>query len=244
MNKRYTRLRICEICKNEKIVAKQSKGKLCKSCSNKKNQIGKIGRRLSLVGQKFGKLTVSSFHSMHKKGQCLWLCVCECGKETVLLGTTLKRGVTKSCGCIVKTQKGLANTSTYNIWHSMVARCHNKNSISYPRYGGRGIKVCDRWKNSFLNFLEDMGERPEKKSIDRIDNNENYCKENCRWSTSIDQSKNTRRNNYLEAFGKKMIIGDWAKELGIQSATIRKRIRRGLSLEDSLITKRYSRWDK
>lgn len=202
----------------------------------------KSGKRIDLSGQIFGRLTVISLHGIHPKGQCLWKCKCICGNETVLLGTTLKRGVTKSCGCLLRSRNGLANTSTYSIWHSMIARCHNPKSVAYKNYGARGISVCDRWKDNFFAFLEDMGERPAGLSIDRIDNNDNYFKENCHWATPKEQTRNCRSNHFIEAFGKKMILQDWAKEIGKNVSCIRRRIAKGWPIEDVLSAERISRW--
>jgi hypothetical protein len=158
---------------------------------------------IDLNGQKFGQLTVlckSSFK--HFRNRCIyWKCRCDCGKIDIYNGAYLRNGDTQSCGCRKiamhtkrLTKHGLYGTPTYQIWKGIVNRCTNKNEPAYPRYGGRGITVGDRWRNNFLNFLEDMGERPPDKSIDRINNSKGYFKENCRWTSPKTQARNTRRH--------------------------------------------------
>ncbi len=146
--------------------------------------------RTDITGKKFGRLTVIKYVSKNVKGNYRWSCVCDCGKEKIIIGDNLKNGHTQSCGCLrieqlakrsIKHGHNSRNkmSSTYKTWASMVQRCTNPNDPSYDRYGGRRIFVCSRW-STFENFLEDMGERPENKSIDRIDNDGNYCKSNCK----------------------------------------------------------------
>jgi hypothetical protein len=112
---------------------------------------------------------------------------------------------------------------TYASWTSMKARCHNKNVINYDNYGGRGITVCDEWKNSFDTFYEDMGEKPDGKSLDRIDVNKGYSKENCRWADNYTQMNNTTRNRHFIIGGKKMTISELAREYNIKRSTIAQR---------------------
>lgn len=116
----------------------------------------------------------------------------------------------------------------YSLWCRIKDRCNNPNKQHYERYGGRGIKVCERWQNSFENFLEDMGERPsEKHSIDRIDVNGDYCKENCRWATKKEQANNTSTNKFLLIDGQLKTIAQWSEIYGVKQCIISKRIIRG-----------------
>jgi hypothetical protein len=185
-----------------------------------------------LTGLIFGRITVLRRHPEKDKfGSLQWVCLCICGKETVVRTTSLKSGHTTSCGCYnreqvvksVKTHGQACKTSEYWIWRCMKQRCYLESHLSYPNYGGRGIFVCDRWLNSFENFFEDMGPRPGPEySLDRWPNNDgNYEPGNVRWGTDDQQRRNKRNNIWLEHNGKKMIIADWAKELGMKSADVR-----------------------
>jgi len=134
---------------------------------------------------------------------------------------------------------GLYGTPLYKKWEAMKRRCLNKNEKCYPRYGGRGIKVCDEWLD-FFAFYKDMGKSFIKgMSLERIDNNGNYCKENCKWIPLAEQAKNKRSVILYEFRGKKMCIADWAKEIGLKRGTLRARIKRyGWSIEHSLTIKK------
>jgi hypothetical protein len=122
------------------------------------------------------------------------------------------------------------------IYFTILSRCENKNVTAYKNYGGRGIKMCERWRNSFDAFYEDMGQRPGPEySIDRIDNDGDYSPENCRWATRTEQSRNRRSNHLVEAFGKKQCIADWADELGVTFQLIKDRLRRGWCVTKALL---------
>ena len=120
----------------------------------------------------------------------------------------------------------MINTKVYRCWQSMKQRCLNKNDIGYKNYGGRGITVCPEWLNSFKNFYADMGKKPEGLSLDRIDNDGNYCKENCRWATLEEQHNNTRANRFLTYNNKTQTMAQWAREFNISSSTLFGRIKR------------------
>lgn len=131
-------------------------------------------------------------------------------------------------------------TKTYMIWGGMIARCTNPKDKSYPRYGGRGIDVCARWR-TFENFLADMGEKPEGMSIERIDNSRGYFPENCRWIPLAEQSRNRRNVRLLTFNGKTRNLTEWSKEVGIDRETLLSRIKKGWDAEKVLTTKRYGR---
>lgn len=191
-----------------------------------------------LSGQLFGELLVLYEVGKDEGGHILWLCECSCGKEIKVRIYDFKTGRVKSCGC-KKIKHGHSRskkvTTEYNIWRSMIKRCHCPNNKDYCRYGGRGIKVCDRWLKSFENFLEDMGYRPSSKhSLDRINNDGNYCKENCRWANSHEQNRNMRNNNWQEYKGTKLILSDWSRLLKIHHSSIQWRLKEGQSF-DSIV---------
>ncbi len=200
----------------------------------------------NLIGQKFGRLVVLQLAGKDKWGKYVWLCMCDCGKEKIILEGHLRSGNTKSCGClrIEKTTKrstkhGHASVKQrhpiYPAWQSMIQRCINPNNKDYPSYGGRGIAVCKRWRK-FENFLEDMGEHPGKEySIDRIDNNKGYCKSNCRWATKKQQMRNKRDSYLITHEGKIQLLIEWAEDFNIPYKTLWDRIQKlGWSIERAL----------
>lgn len=152
-------------------------------------------KRLDLVGKRFGRLVVVAKAGLNKWNQQLWNCKCECGKNKIIIGNNLQKGHTKSCGCFRRektTTHGMGFIPENWIWRSMKTRCSNENEIGYKNYGGRGIKVCNRWLK-FENFFEDMGLRPSSKhTLERVDNEKGYCPENCIWDTRTNNNRNQR----------------------------------------------------
>ena len=152
---------------------------------------------------------------------------CDCGNIVDVALPSVKKGDTKSCGCFKLKHShsvGGVTSSTYICWRNMKSRCVNPNSKAFPYYGGRGIKVCDRWLESFANFLEDMGVRPEGKTIDRIDSNGNYEPGNCKWSTVREQQNNRRITLSLTYNGITKTLSHWAEEYGMSLDVLYKRV--------------------
>ncbi len=199
---------------------------------------------IDLIGERFGRLIVLERVASDRAKNPRWLCLCGCGKEKIILGYNLKNGNTKSCGCLsreIHLKHGYSAagkvSKTYTTWQSMIQRCINPNNIRFYCYGGRGIKVCKRW-TKFENFLEDMGEHPGKKyQLDRINNNGNYCKSNCRWATRKEQARNTSRNRLISYDGKTQCVAAWAEEYNINYSTLWYRIyESGWSIKKALTT--------
>lgn len=144
------------------------------------------------AGDKFGKLTVIEPAGSNTHSKQMWLCKCDCGNTCIKITSSLKKAKMASCGCYVPIIHGKSHSQIYSVWGGMLERCNNKNSDYYDYYGGRGISVCEEWRD-FANFAEDMGEIPTGYVIDRIDPCGNYNKENCRWVTRSESSYNTRK---------------------------------------------------
>jgi hypothetical protein len=197
----------------------------------------------NLVGQKFNRLLVveDSGKRSNANRQVIWKCLCDCGNYAFIESVTLKRQ--KSCGCIVKERvvkpihghcRRKKTSKTYFSWASMIQRCTNKNNPKYPIYGGRGITVCEQWKNDFAIFLKDMGVRPNGMTLERINVNGNYEPSNCIWDTPKAQANNKRCNRILEFDGKKMTVSQWSDFIGISHVSLRMRLHRKWPLEKAL----------
>lgn len=191
-----------------------------------------MATKIDLTGQTFGRLTVLS-RAGHQKGHTLWFCECECGVTKAILAASLRSGVTRSCGCLraeglgtYARKHGKSDTRIYTIWQNMIRRCSDQTLPSYWRYGGRGITVCSRWK-SFDHFLTDMGEPiSEGLSLDRIDNDKGYSKENCRWATSTEQARNKSNTLKIQFNGVEFPLIDLADAAHINYFTFREMVYR------------------
>lgn len=194
-----------------------------------------------LIGQVFGRLTVIEYMG----GKRAWYkCKCSCGKELEVRADSLQRERTTSCGCFHKEvsrlttyKHGLFHTNRrlLRCYHSMMFRCYNEKCPSYKDYGGRGVVVCDRWKESIHNFIEDMGNPPyDYMSLDRIDNNGNYEPPNCRWATRTEQSNNQRGLRMITYNNETMSVSQWARKTGIKVQTLFARLQRGISFENAI----------
>lgn len=206
-----------------------------------------MGHIINLKGRKFGMFTIIDFESRENL-KTKWKCLCDCGNIFIVDGGNIHNGHTKSCGCLRKevTSKRLSThrrsrTSEYRIWGAMKDRCYNPNTKNYSDYGCRGIKICDRWKYSFENFIEDIGFKPTKNhSIDRINNDLDYSKENCKWSTKKKQNNNKRTNMYFTINGVTKSLSDWCVLNNIDyKRTWQRVVRLGLPIEDAMSLPKY-----
>ena len=197
-----------------------------------------------LVGLKFNRWTVVS--EAEKRGKHRYLtCKCDCGTVREVAYGPLTSRHSKSCGCWKTDERCSrvthghhrrgAKSPEYTVWDSMWQRCTNQNHKNFHHYGGRGIKVCDRWK-SFEAFFEDMGERPPLMTLDRIENSQGYSPSNCRWASQSQQLLNTRRTKFIEYGGRTQAMKTWATEIGINYSTLSERIRKGWSVERAFTT--------
>ena len=202
---------------------------------------------INLTGNRFGRLVVVSEASpRYSKGgskQRQWNCLCDCGKEIITTTQNLRRGDTKSCGCL-KIETNINNATThggsksklYSVWKAMRKRCNNTHNSDYKYYGGKGIKVCDEWNNdfeSFRNWSLCNGYNPEL-TIDRIDLNKDYCPENCRWVDFKTQCNNRSTNAHYTYNGKTHTLAEWSEISGIKYSTLYHRIKQGKTINEAL----------
>lgn len=200
---------------------------------------------IDLAGKKFGRLTVICRHDLWH-GSARWKCLCECGNTSYVVGGQLRSGHSRSCGCLNREissnhlkkhgqseSNNWESTAAYRSWSSMLQRCDNANNPHYSSYGGRGISVCNDWRD-FRNFYRDMGDRPVGTTIDRIDPNGNYEPGNCRWADKKIQQNNLRNNVVINFNGKTQTLSYWADELGISKQCLDSRLRRGWGVERAL----------
>ena len=200
---------------------------------------------INLIGQKFGRLTVQELAGRDGK-HLMWNCVCDCGNSKRVQGNSLRSGHTKSCGCFNKEQIKKSNTThgytkhnkqsrEYVCWQSMISRCEKPHARGYNRYGARGIKVCEEW-HKFENFIRDMGNCPQNKTLDRTDNNGGYRPDNCRWATSEEQNNNRRDNRFIDYKGERKTLSQWARKLDINVMTLKSRLNKYHWSEEKALT--------
>lgn len=202
-------------------------------------------KRVNHAGKYYGKLYVLKYDHTDKKNYwTYWKCLCECGRIVEFRLDVLKKAV--SCGCSRKGRgwkHGMSGTGSHRSWLQMIARCNQPSSTGYKNYGGRGIKVCYRWRD-FTAFYKDMGDRPDGGSLDRIDVNGNYCPENCRWATFKEQQNNRTNNRLVEVEGQIKTLQQWSDSTGLNCKTIETRLRKGWSDKRAVTTPvdtRYAR---
>lgn len=215
-----------------------------------------MNKRIDLTGQRFGRLLV--LHSAPSKGKynsTYWKCRCDCGNEKIILTRSLTHNKVKSCGCL-RTEKlrerathGMSETRFYGIWMGIKNRCNNINEPAYKYYGARGIRVCDRWLESFENFRDDMYQSysnhikkfgKDNTTIERKENNGNYCSKNCEWSDKKKQCNNRRSNRLITYKGKTQNISQWAKEVNVSRYNIAFRLKMKWSMDKVFNNKNYN----
>jgi hypothetical protein len=220
-----------------------------------------MGTRVDLSGARFERLLVVGYagrvpNGLLRSGNVAttdaWICRCDCGEETQVTTSNLRKGNTRSCGCLHRettaahrlrhghAKKGRI-TRTYISYEAMLARCLNPKNIGFHRYGGRGIAICERWqsgdgsRSGFECFVADLGERPEGTTLDRREGDGNYEPGNCRWATPGEQSRNTSRNRWFEIDGERLTLSDVARRFGLRRLTLAKRLKRGVPLLEAIL---------
>lgn len=188
-----------------------------------------------MAGRTFGRWTVIEY-----AGKKRWLCRCACGTIRPIIGASLRSGASTSCGCLrdenfTNRSHGMYLSPIYKIWTGMIQRCHNPKHNSFESYGGRGITVCQQWRDSFEAFVADVGERPSANhSLDRIDNDRGYEPGNVRWATPRQQLLNRRNNRRFLVNGESLTVVELSERYAINKNTIEKRLGLGWSIEDAV----------
>lgn len=197
-----------------------------------------------MTGQRFGRLTVQE-RALHHSGRGVaWLVLCDCGETRIVAGSSLRSGNTRSCGCLQREvaastaraanfKHGISKTPTWRSWSSMMWRCNSPRHNAYGKSDGSRLTVCERWKD-YLNFLEDMGERPVGATIDRIENSKGYEPGNCRWATRKTQNRNRTISRFLTFNGQTKCLAEWAEELNISARAISRRLQWGWDVDRAL----------
>jgi len=195
---------------------------------------------LNLTGQRFGRLI--ALERAPSSSRAKWVCQCDCGSLKAISALHLRKGDTLSYRCLhaqrtseAKKTHGFSRTPEHNAWLGMKARCYNEKNGQFHNYGARGISVCERWLESFLSFLDDVGERPSSShSIDRRDNDGNYEPGNCYWATKTEQARNTRSNLTFDVAGERMSLIEITERCNLPYKRIHLRLQRGKGLEDAV----------
>lgn len=192
---------------------------------------------IDITGQRFGRLVALEWVQSDKPG-AYWKFKCDCGTAKVIKGQSVREGIVVSCGC---RQKETLNAGRYvhgfyghplfATWRGIVSRCTNRNDKDWPSYGGRGISVCDDWLASPEVFFKDMGEKPRRATLDRIDVNGNYEKGNCRWATPLVQGSNKRNNSYFVINGQTLHFAEICRQYNLPESTLSNRLKAGLPIE-------------
>lgn len=216
----------------------------CGNCEYSQSHHNSEEKCKDLIGKRFGKLVVIDvIHKEYFSYKTMLLCQCDCGNTYEAAFYPLTHGQIKSCGCGrakagFRDGRSKRNPNLYTLWAQMLSRCENPDNKWYYRYGGRGIKVCEEWHDylKFEEWVESNGGKPKGMSLDRIDNNSDYCPENCKWSTQKEQTRNTNRNVNITYNGKTQCLSDWANELGVTFSTLEHRYHRGWDVERMLTT--------
>lgn len=192
---------------------------------------------INMSGLKYGSLTAVEEVGRNRRNQAMWLCICDCGNTPTVIGSSLRHGNTKSCGCLRnrasaerRTTHGASKNGkeegAYVVWKGMRQRCLNPKNPSWAHYGGRGVKICQRWLDSYAAFLEDMGERPDGLTIERKDTNGDYTPDNCVWATRQRQSRNTRQTLRIILCGQITPLVDACERFGLNHASVKVRMYR------------------
>jgi hypothetical protein len=183
------------------------------------------------AGQRFGRLIVVSLTRLETDGRAAVVARCDCGRSVTVRTANLLRGLSQSCGCLMRQRTseaarthGRSRTPEHSVWTSIKGRCFNLNNHAYSDYGGRGIAVCAEWRTSFETFYRDMGPRPDGATLDRKDNDGPYSKSNCRWATRKTQANNRRSNHVIEFHGESLTLSGWAERTGIPYDVVKQRI--------------------
>jgi hypothetical protein len=189
-----------------------------------------------LTGMQFSKLRAIMPTDKCIRGSVVWECLCDCGKKYSVTTRSLLNGDKRSCGCVKKNVRhGRSESHYYPRWKAMLYRCYNSKHPYFHHYGGRGIKVCDRW-HVINNFYQDMGDPPSKQhTVGRIDNDGDYTPSNCRWETIEQQANNKRTNRFITFRGETKTVSQWAVTYGISHSTLKGRLDRGWDTEKALL---------